>query len=133
MSNNNKARFGDVDLWIRFVYMVLFALLTALSRLVVCLIALLQFLLVLFSGEDNRNLRSFGNSLSRWTFDTYRFLTFNSEQKPFPFMDWPQDAVPVEQSPLQSEGAGQTVIVPRESDSDSGMESGKDAGEQAKD
>lgn len=90
MSSSSKARFSDADLWIRFLYMVLFALLTVVARFAVCAIALVQFLLVLFSGEDNRNLRSFGNSLSLWTFDAYRFLTFNSEQKPFPFMDWPE-------------------------------------------
>lgn len=92
MSNDSKARFGDADLWIRFLYMILFAFLSILSRYAACLVGLVQFVLVLFNGEDNRSLRSFGNSLSLWTYDAYRFLTFNSEQKPFPFMDWPQDA-----------------------------------------
>ncbi|KJS04047.1 MAG: hypothetical protein VR73_15225 [Gammaproteobacteria bacterium BRH_c0] len=92
MSNNSTARFGDADLWIRLVYMILFAFLSVVSRFVICLTGLVQFVLVLFSGEDNYRLRSFGNSLSRWTYDAYRFITFNSEQKPFPFMDWPEEA-----------------------------------------
>lgn len=90
MNNDSKARFNDVDLWIRLLYMILFAVLTWLSRLVLCVIALLQFLTVLFSGADNRSLRDFAASLAEWTLRSFRFICFNTEQKPFPFEDWPE-------------------------------------------
>ena len=89
MNNETGSRFTDPDLWIRAVYMIVFALLSALSRLITLVVAGLQFLVVLVSGVENRNLRDFGYGLAVWTRQTYLFLTFNSEKKPFPFQDWP--------------------------------------------
>jgi len=90
MNNDSKARFSDPDLWIRLLYMILFAVLTWLSRLVLCVIGLLQFLVVLLSGAENRSLRDFSASLAEWTLRAFRFICFNSEQKPFPFDEWPE-------------------------------------------
>jgi len=90
MNNDSKARITDPDLWIRLLYMILFAALTWLSRLVLCVIGLVQFLVVLISGAENRNLRDFSASLAEWTFRAFRFICFNSEQKPFPFDEWPE-------------------------------------------
>ena len=47
-------------------------------------------MLVLFSGKDNENLRNLGQGLGKWVYQTIMFLTFNSENKPFPFDEWPQ-------------------------------------------
>lgn len=89
MSNEQKTRVGDPELWIRLLYMIVFALLSGLARLLICAIALLQFLSVLVSGGDNRMLRDFSASLTEWVWLCFRFITFNSERKPFPFDDWP--------------------------------------------
>jgi len=95
MNNDSKARFSDPDLWIRLLYMIVFAVLTWLSRLVLCVIGLLQFLLVLVTGEEHRALRDFSASLAAWTWRAFRFICFNTEQKPFPFDEWPEpDAAP---------------------------------------
>ena len=90
MNNDSKARFSDPDLWIRLLYMILFAALTWLSRLVLCVIGLLQFLVVLICGAENRSLRDFSASLAEWTLRAFRFICFNSEMKPFPFDEWPE-------------------------------------------
>ena len=52
-------------------------------------ILIAQFIFSLITGEDNINLRKFGHSLSIYIFDTLKFLTYASEEKPFPFADWP--------------------------------------------
>src|SRR5690606_38021988 len=113
MSNESQSRFSDPDLWIRLLYMILFALLTGLSRLVICVLALLQFLAVLFSGEDNRSLRDFSASLAEWTLRAFRFITFNSDDKPFPFADWPQSAS-AEATPERN-GEGDIPVLTEES------------------
>src|SRR5690606_6021877 len=51
------------------------------------------FLFALITGNDNRQLRKFGDSLSIFIFDTLQFLIYNSEEKPFPFADWPESKV----------------------------------------
>lgn len=69
--------------------MLLFLLLLSFVRVILLLVIGGQFLTLLITGADNKNLRSFGQSLASWIFQTMQFLTFNSDTKPFPFADWP--------------------------------------------
>lgn len=99
-----KSNISNVNVWIRVLYMLVFALLMVAARFVLCLISVLQALLVLIGGEDNLNLRNLGQGTSKWVYQGLLFLTFNSEQKPFPFSDWP-DVEPVDayRAPVQAE------------------------------
>ena len=72
------------DTWMRLLYMIIISLLLAVARMVVWVIASLQFLLVLFTGNDNPHLRDLGQGVSKWALQALLFLTFNSEEKPFP-------------------------------------------------
>lgn len=85
----NKVPFASSDSWIRFAYMALFTVLLLAARLVISILVIVQFVLVLFSGKDNENLRNLGQGLGKWVYQTIMFLTFNSENKPFPFDEWP--------------------------------------------
>ena len=75
--------------WIRIAYMVLFLVLLLVARGVLFLLILIQTGIVLVSGADNAKLRDLGQSLSKWVLQTLLFVTFNSEDKSFPFDDWP--------------------------------------------
>jgi hypothetical protein len=76
--------------WLRGLFMLVFVFIYALSRFVVGAVVLLQFLWVLFTGEINERLRMLGQSLAIYTSQIIRYLTYNSEQRPFPFdEDWP--------------------------------------------
>ena len=79
----------SLSLWVRLAYMLLFLLLLSFVRVILLLVIGGQFLTLLITGADNKNLRSFGQSLASWIFQTMQFLTFNSDTKPFPFADWP--------------------------------------------
>ncbi len=76
--------------WLRLVYMLLFSLILHVSSLIVWVLVIVQFLFALITGNDNGNLRRFGDSLSQYIFQTLQFLTYNTEDKPFPFADWPE-------------------------------------------
>lgn len=89
MADNGGNNLTNPDLWIRLVYMILFGLLTFLARMVVLVVAAIQFLLVLFAGQGNHNLKVLGDGIAQWTDQAYRFLSFADEQKPYPFQDWP--------------------------------------------
>lgn len=84
-----KVPFANIDTWVRFAYMALFTVLLMAARLVISILVLVQFILVLFSGKDNENLRNLGQGLGKWVYQTIMFLTFNTENKPFPFDEWP--------------------------------------------
>lgn len=90
MEQQTKTNLLNVETWTRLLYMVVFGFLSILARMVVWIVAVLQFLLVLITGKDNGNLRDLGQGASKWTYQTFLFLTFNSDDKPFPFSDWPE-------------------------------------------
>ena len=90
MEPQTKTHLLDPETWIRLLYMIVFGLLSILARMVVWIVAVLQFLLVLITGADNKNLRDLGQGAAKWTYQAFLFLTFNSNDKPFPFSDWPE-------------------------------------------
>ena len=75
--------------WIRVLYMVLFFIICWVIEIVLIVVVIGQALFSIITGKDNENLRSFGKSLSYYIYQILQFLTYNSEQKPFPFSDWP--------------------------------------------
>lgn len=85
-----------VDKWIRFVFMILFVLIAYVVRFIVWLIAAVQFIYLLFVGKPQKDLLSFGDSLSRYVYQIMQFLMFVTEDKPFPFAKWPEPRAPKE-------------------------------------
>jgi len=76
-------------IWQRGLYMLLFAFLLGVAKFVVFTVVILQFLFVLFTGAPNAQLLVLGQSLSTYIYQIILFLTFNSEEHPYPFSDWP--------------------------------------------
>lgn len=93
-SEELKSNLTSSKHWLRLLFMVLFAVILYVAAIVMSFLVALQFLFSLISGRDNRNLRGFGQSLALYIHQTLRFLTYNSEQKPFPFDDWPSTEEP---------------------------------------
>lgn len=98
--NDLKDKLLSADHWMRFVFMVLFASIAAVASYVVAVLIVIQFIFALFTGSHEERLRLFGSSISQYIFQILKFLTYNSEEKPFPFADWPtetevQDSVDV--------------------------------------
>ncbi|TVZ41663.1 uncharacterized protein DUF4389 [Alteromonadaceae bacterium 2753L.S.0a.02] len=77
--------------WLRLIYMLLFGALLHLAAAVMWIVCAMQFLFVITTGQDNYNLRQFAQSLSLFINQALQFVSYNSEQKPFPFAPWPQD------------------------------------------
>ena len=83
--------------WLRLLYMVLFVALWSITRLVVLAVVILQVLFLLFSGGRNERLAGFGESLAVYSYQLVAYLTFASEEQPFPFSDWPDSSVSSQQ------------------------------------
>lgn len=77
-----------IETWKRIIFMVIYALIDSLVKLLIWLVVLLQVGSVLLTGAVNPNILSFGRSLSTYHYHILLFLTFNTEQLPFPFSDW---------------------------------------------
>ena len=88
LENNLKSR----STWMRLLFMLVFVVFYAVSRLVVIVVVIAQFLTVLITGKTNQQLKDFGQALSTYTYQMLRYLTFNTERRPFPFdAEWPSE------------------------------------------
>jgi hypothetical protein len=86
LEENVKAK----STWLRLFFMVVIFFLYAVSRVVIGAVVVLQFFWVLFTGSENSRLKGFGQALATYTYQTIRYLTFVTEERPFPFdADWP--------------------------------------------
>lgn len=86
IEDNLKSR----STWLRLLFMIVLAFIYGLSRIVVGAVVVLQFLWVLFTGETNERMTVFGKSLATYTYQILLYLTYNSDERPFPFdLDWP--------------------------------------------
>lgn len=77
------------EIWKRGLFMLLFAIGFCVGHFVLNLLAVVQFLWLLLAREPNQPLLRFGRSLSTWFADTARFLSCATDEKPFPWRDWP--------------------------------------------
>jgi hypothetical protein len=81
--------------WWRAVYMLLFTVIYGIAEIVIAAVVLFQLLSVLFSGRTNERLLDLGQNLSTYVYQILCFLSFNSDERPYPFGDWP-DGPPVD-------------------------------------
>jgi len=92
MDDELKEHLTATETWTRGLFMLLIAFLMEVAKVVTGAVVMLQFLFAIFSGEVNPNLRQFGGSLAHYIYQCVRFLTYNSNEKPFPFQAWPSSA-----------------------------------------
>ena len=92
MDDQMKSRLTSKDVWVRGLYMIFFLIAWGLAEILLLFSALFQFLSALFTGSANLPLLQFGQNLSRYHYQIAQFVTFNTEERPFPFFDWPDDA-----------------------------------------
>jgi hypothetical protein len=84
---------------LRILWMAVFVIVWQLAELVLGGVVLLQLGYRLFYGAPSASLLGFGDSLSQYLAQIGRFGTFNTEEKPWPFADWPTPQAPQGQAP----------------------------------
>ena len=77
------------SLWSRFLYMLVMGVALYLAAWVLAFVAIVQLALAAFAGGPEQKLKTFGANLGHYVGQLARFLTFESEDVPFPFSDWP--------------------------------------------
>ena len=74
---------------LKILYLILFYLIFRITDLVLLLVLLIQTILNLVSGEPSQSIKEFGKSLGVYLQQISEFLSYASEEKPYPFSDWP--------------------------------------------
>jgi len=76
--------------WLRLAFMIVSAVLLSVTSIVGSVVVVFGFLWLLFTGEVNRQIQQVGQSIAAYVYDIVRYLTFNTDEKPFPMGgDWP--------------------------------------------
>ena len=78
--------------WKRGLYMLLFAFIYGIAELVLFAVVLFQFVSMVLVRKTNDRLLDFSRDLIAFIREIYLFLTYNSDNKPFPFGEWPAEA-----------------------------------------
>ena len=89
MNENSDTTSTKRNIWIRGLFMLLFVLAYHVTGTVMFIVTFIQFVMMLLSDTPNPRLVSFGRSLGRYFQQIADFLTFATEEMPFPFNEWP--------------------------------------------
>jgi hypothetical protein len=90
VNNISTDNVKEIDTWLRFIAMVFFGFAFYIVFALTFFVAAVQFLIKLLTGSVNNQLSWFGASLGAYMKDAISFLTFYSEERPFPFgRAWP--------------------------------------------
>lgn len=90
MTSDTQERIRSGQAWLRLILMlVYFFVVFELAALLVGVSMLFQFFYRLFKGEDADRLLNFTADLNAFSYSALQFVTFNSDERPFPFCDWP--------------------------------------------
>ncbi len=89
MDINLKEKLLVKSKWLHAASMALFIVIQYFVSWLIVLIALFQFVTDLLIGKPNDKLLEFTKHLNAYLLQVVNFITFNSENRPFPFASWP--------------------------------------------
>jgi len=94
MSTELKENLGSGDTWKRGLFILLFAIIYSVAEVVLWAIVLFQFGSHLIIRRSNESLLEFSRGLNAYFYQILQFISFRSEEKPYPFNDWPSEGIP---------------------------------------
>lgn len=78
----------QLSTWKRIGFILIFAVIAGVVRTLIWVVVLLQIAATLITGNTNQHILGFGQKLATYLYHIMLFMTFNTDQVPFPFSDW---------------------------------------------
>ena len=75
------------EAWMRIVILLVTGIILGLWKIAVEVVVLLHWFIVVFSGKRNKDLSEFCMLWGVQVFSFYRYMTFHTNVRPFPFTD----------------------------------------------
>ena len=91
MNPETEKNVKEENVWIRLVFVILFAIAMQIAGFVLTVTVVVQFLTKLLTGKVNQYVAEFGQNLAAFVYQVIRFLTFARDEMPWPFAPWPDD------------------------------------------
>lgn len=87
--NDPKTEAKYESILLRVLWMIVYVLVWQVAQFILGAVVLVQLIYRLIYGAPSAGLMNFGDSLSQFLAQIGRFGSFHSDQKPWPFADWP--------------------------------------------
>ena len=109
MSDDIKNNLKKQSTWMRGLYIILFVILLRLADIILIAVVFFQFIHKLITGDTNERLLKLGQHIATYIYQIALFLSFNSDQHPYPFGAWPKgEPKPSAKKVIASETAKKT-------------------------
>ena len=92
--NDPKTEDKYESILLRVLWMIVYVLVWQVAQFMLGAVVLVQLIYRLIYGAPSASLMNFGDSLSQYLAQIGRFGTFHTDQKPWPFADWPTPRAP---------------------------------------
>lgn len=73
----------------RALYILLYLIIGRFISVILFVVAITQFIYTWLSGEPNEKILDFTEGLSEYAKQLVSYVGFNTDEKPWPFGDWP--------------------------------------------
>jgi len=84
-----KENAKDKDVWLRGLFILIYGVIFYFLFALIWLVVIFQFIMKLITTELNEQLLNFSDSLNQYVSQILLYITFKSEERPFPFSPWP--------------------------------------------
>ncbi len=88
MRDETKTNLTRESTWFRLIHMIVLVIAFNIAELVIGAVVVFQLLSKLLTGKANEHLKAFGADIGVYLSCIVRFLTFETENKPFPYAPW---------------------------------------------
>ncbi len=96
----------NTDTWLRGLFILVFGVIFYFLYGLIWLLVIFQFITKVLTGELNNNLSQFSTKMTSYAMQILHYITFQSEERPFPFSPFPEGNVEVQ-------GAGSAEKTPK--------------------
>ena len=105
-----KENAKNVDVWTRGLFIIVFGVVYYFLFFLIFLVVIFQFVMKLLTTELNSQLLDFSDGLTRYVSQILLYITFKSEERPYPFSPWPGNQAMLDQEePVRSTSKKKTT------------------------
>jgi len=87
---NVKENVKNVDVWLRGLFILVFGIIFYFLCILISLVVVFQFVMRVITGSLNQNIYTLSEGLCLYAFQILNYVTFRSEERPYPFSEWPK-------------------------------------------
>lgn len=86
-----KENLKNSVIWLRVFFILIFVLFYAIAEALFYCFSVVQIVFSIITGEQNDRISNLLKSLTKYLYQLLKYIGMQSEYKPFPFNDWPNE------------------------------------------